>query len=119
MECILGVFCPHAEGSEEEEEEEEEESYGYWGRAGKMKAVAHLLRMWKTGNHRVLLFSQSKGMLNILERFIKHRKYSYRRMDGSTPVSTRQPMVNEFNRVSKRLFPLSGIIMQSNLADCD
>lgn len=79
---------------------EDEESYGYWRRSGKMSVVDALLKMWKVHNHRVLLFSQSKSMLNIFERFIKARGYSYRRMDGTTPISTRQPLVNEFNEVS-------------------
>ena len=38
-------------------------------------------------------------MLNILERFVASRGYSYQRMDGGTPISTRQPLINKFNEV--------------------
>ena len=78
---------------------ENEDSFGHWRRSGKMNVMDALLNMWKKQNHRVLLFSQSRIMLTILERFIKGRGYSYRRMDGTTPISTRQPLVNEFNEV--------------------
>ena len=45
--------------------------------------------------HRVLLFSQSRQMLNIIERFVNDVGWSHARLDGSTPVGTRQ--------VSKRI----------------
>ena len=83
---------------------EDEESYGHWRRSGKMHVMESLLKMWKTHGHRVLVFSQSRGMLNILERFVKDRGYIYRRMDGTTSITTRQPLVNEFNQVKGLLF---------------
>ncbi|XP_052070750.1 DNA excision repair protein ERCC-6-like [Mytilus californianus] len=72
--------------------------YGYYKRSGKMIVVEALLRLWKKQGHKVLLFSQSTVMLDILERFVAKPKYSYLRMDGSTPISTRQPLVNQFNK---------------------
>ncbi|VDI10453.1 DNA excision repair protein ERCC-6 [Mytilus galloprovincialis] len=72
--------------------------YGYYKRSGKMIVVEALLRLWKKQGHKVLLFSQSTVMLDILERFISKPKYSYLRMDGSTPISSRQPLVNQFNK---------------------
>lgn len=39
-------------------------------------------------------------MLDILEVFVKRNGYIYMRMDGGTPIGTRQPMVNKFNQVS-------------------
>ena len=38
-------------------------------------------------------------MLNILERFVSSRGYSYQRMDGGTSISARQPLINKFNQV--------------------
>lgn len=38
-------------------------------------------------------------MLDILEGFVTNGGYTYRRMDGTTPISTRQPLINEFNKV--------------------
>ncbi|PIO53836.1 helicase protein, partial [Teladorsagia circumcincta] len=46
---------------------------------------------------KVLIFSQFTSMLDILEVYLRIREYSYRRLDGSTPVMDRQEMINEFN----------------------
>ena len=73
--------------------------YGHWRRSGKMVVVESLLRLWSDQGHRVLLFSQTKMMLDILEGFVTSGGYTYRRMDGTTPISARQPLINEFNKV--------------------
>ena len=64
-----------------------------------MVVVESLLRLWREQGHRVLLFSQTKMMLDILEGFVNRGEYTYRRMDGTTSISTRQPLINEFNTV--------------------
>ena len=64
-----------------------------------MIVVQSLLKLWKEQGQRVLLFSQSKLMLDILEVFVIEQGYTYQRMDGGTQVSTRQPLVNKFNEV--------------------
>ena len=38
-------------------------------------------------------------MLNILESFVASQGYTYRRMDGSTSVASRQPLISKFNQV--------------------
>ena len=80
---------------------DQEESYGHWRRSGKMVVVESLLKLWRRQGHKVLIFSQSCGMLDILEIFVRGRGYTYQRMDGTTPISTRQPLVNKFNQVSE------------------
>ncbi|XP_065065513.1 DNA excision repair protein ERCC-6-like [Rhopilema esculentum] len=72
--------------------------YGFWKRSGKMIVVESLLRLWKEQNHKVLLFSQTRQMLDILESFVKESSYSYLRMDGSTSVGSRQPLIEKFNQ---------------------
>ncbi|KAL1228432.1 DNA excision repair protein [Trichinella pseudospiralis] len=64
---------------------------------GKMIVLHSLLKLWKQENHRILLFSQSRQMLNILEDFLKKRNYTYLRMDGTTAVGSRQSIVTAFN----------------------
>ncbi|XP_041364778.1 LOW QUALITY PROTEIN: DNA excision repair protein ERCC-6-like [Gigantopelta aegis] len=71
--------------------------YGYWRRSGKLIVVEALLRLWKKQRHRILLFSQSRMMLDILESFVVKQDYNYLRMDGTTPISARQPLVTKFN----------------------
>ncbi|XP_052775006.1 DNA excision repair protein ERCC-6-like isoform X2 [Mya arenaria] len=71
--------------------------YGYWKRAGKMIVVDALLKLWKKQGHRALFFSQSKQMLDIMEKYVQEKGYSYVRMDGGTGISSRQPLVQRYN----------------------
>lgn len=71
--------------------------YGNPERSGKMVVVRALLKMWKQQHHRVLLFCQTRQMLDIMETMIRHLDYRYLRMDGTTPVSQRMALVNEYN----------------------
>ena len=64
-----------------------------------MVVIESLLRLWRRQGHRVLLFSQTKMMLDIMEQFVVGEGYTYKRMDGTTPISTRQPLINQFNKV--------------------
>ncbi|KAK9701560.1 DNA repair protein rhp26 [Basidiobolus ranarum] len=72
-------------------------TYGQPEKSGKMQVVKALLELWKPQQHRVLLFSQTRQMQDILEQFIKSLGYEYRRMDGTTPIQHRIPLVEEFN----------------------
>ena len=52
------------------------------------------------GSHRVLVFAQLKGFLDIIEEELFRkamRGVSYLRMDGTTPVGQRQGIVDKFN----------------------
>ena len=88
---------------------EEERKYGYYKRAGKMIVVESLLKLWHQQGHRVLLFTQSTQMLTILEAFVQSRGYRYLRMDGTTSIAARQPLISRFNEVREQLKDLGGI----------
>ncbi len=91
---------PNHSGASSGYDPDDEESYGHWRRSGKMIVIESLLKLWKGQKHRVLMFSQSKIMLDIIERFVRGKNYTYSRMDGTTPISMRQSMVNKYNEVS-------------------
>lgn len=38
-------------------------------------------------------------MLNILEKFVTSKGYTYFRLDGSTPVASRQGLIKKYNEV--------------------
>lgn len=38
-------------------------------------------------------------MLHILEVFLRARGYSYLKMDGSTTIASRQPLITRYNQV--------------------
>lgn len=63
-----------------------------------MVVVAALLKIWKKQNHRVLLFTQSRAMIQIFEEFLRQHNYKYLKMDGSTSVGSRQPLIDKFNQ---------------------
>ncbi|XP_062852240.1 DNA excision repair protein ERCC-6 [Trichomycterus rosablanca] len=80
-----------------EEDLTEEEHFGYWKRSGKLIVVESLLRLWFKQGHRVLLFTQSRQMLEILEVFVRENGYSYFKMDGTTAIASRQPLIAKYN----------------------
>ncbi|KAM0800026.1 DNA repair protein-like protein Rhp26/Rad26 [Usnea florida] len=73
-------------------------NYGSGAKSGKMQVVKALLELWKEQGNKTLLFAQHRIMLDILEKFIGSiGGFNYRRMDGTTPIHTRQGLVDEFN----------------------
>ncbi|KAF9114472.1 hypothetical protein BGX27_010702 [Mortierella sp. AM989] len=93
---IVRKICNHADILGRELHKDEPD-YGHYSKSGKMVVVKALLQMWQKEKHRVLLFSQTRTMLDILEKFIKSEGYTYRRMDGTTPIQYRMGLVDEFN----------------------
>ena len=69
--------------------------------AGKLQALAQLLRKLKSGNHRVLIFTQMSKMLDILETFLNLNGHTYLRLDGGTGVDKRQRLMDRFNNDDK------------------
>ncbi|KAK2434708.1 chromatin remodeling [Trifolium repens] len=75
---------------------------------GKMRALEKLLLSWFSNGDKVLLFSYSVRMLDILEKFIIRKGYCFSRLDGSTPTNLRQSLVDDFNSSpSKQVFLIS------------
>lgn len=68
-----------------------------------MIVVETLLKLWHKQGHRVLVFTQSRQMLSIMEAFVKQADYKYLKMDGTTSVAARQPLINKFNQVSNNI----------------
>ncbi|KAI3994781.1 hypothetical protein MKX01_037332 [Papaver californicum] len=64
---------------------------------GKMRALEKLMSTWVLHGDKILLFSYSVSMLDILEKFLIRKGYCFSRLDGSTPTSSRQPLVDDFN----------------------
>ncbi|KAJ9170938.1 hypothetical protein P3X46_018998 [Hevea brasiliensis] len=75
---------------------------------GKMRALEKLMSSWASRGDKLLLFSYSVRMLDILEKFLIRKGYSFSRLDGSTPTNLRQSMVDDFNSSpSKQVFLIS------------
>lgn len=74
-----------------------DETFGHYRKSGKMMVVDALLKLWKSQGHKVLLFTQSRQMLKIFISYLNGREYKHMVMDGSTPIISRQTMIEEFN----------------------
>ena len=65
--------------------------------SGKVDKLASLLRTYKENGDRVLVFSQSTLVMNILERVMETLDMAFFRLDGSTNVNERQQMIDDFH----------------------
>nr|GMC72791.1 switch 2 [Ipomoea batatas] len=75
---------------------------------GKMRALEKLMFTWISQGDKILLFSYSVRMLDILEKFLIRKGYCFSRLDGSTPTGLRQSLVDDFNSSpSKQVFLIS------------
>ncbi|KAK9837571.1 hypothetical protein WJX74_000576 [Apatococcus lobatus] len=71
--------------------------YGALERSGKLTVTLKVLEAWQGQGHRALVFTQTQQMLDILERAAEAAGLRYHRMDGTTPVSLRSRLVDDFN----------------------
>ncbi|XP_074643856.1 uncharacterized protein LOC141900733 [Tubulanus polymorphus] len=65
---------------------------------GKMKILKGMLSVLRKEKSKVLLFSYSTKLLDIVEHYVISEGYEYRRLDGKVPDRQRHMMVREFNR---------------------
>eukprot|EP01022_Parablepharisma_sp_SALTPOND_P004350 TRINITY_DN120141_c0_g1_i1.p1 TRINITY_DN120141_c0_g1~~TRINITY_DN120141_c0_g1_i1.p1 ORF type:complete len:1326 (+),score=196.29 TRINITY_DN120141_c0_g1_i1:6098-10075(+) len=65
--------------------------------SGKMELLDMMLKQLKVDNHKVLIFSQFKIMLDLIEEYLNHKSYKWLRLDGGTPPSERQKLIDSFN----------------------
>eukprot|EP00026_Physarum_polycephalum_P000777 Phypoly_transcript_00778.p1 GENE.Phypoly_transcript_00778~~Phypoly_transcript_00778.p1 ORF type:complete len:1043 (+),score=239.81 Phypoly_transcript_00778:241-3129(+) len=71
--------------------------YGNWERSGKLRVVEQILPMWRQQGHKVLLFCQTRQMLDIVESFVREKEYKFLRLDGMTAIKQRMALVDTFN----------------------
>eukprot|EP00835_Amoeboradix_gromovi_P004637 NODE_373_length_9849_cov_0.356205.p1 type:complete len:819 gc:universal NODE_373_length_9849_cov_0.356205:5458-3002(-) len=74
-------------------------------KSGKCKVLQELLQKWHIAqdSNKVLIFCQTRQMLDVLENMVKLIDYKYLRMDGTTNIKYRSEIVNEFNN-NKEVF---------------
>ncbi|KAL2091731.1 hypothetical protein ACEWY4_011529 [Coilia grayii] len=65
--------------------------------SGKFNLLTRLLASLKDKGDRVVFFSQFTMMLDIVEVLLKHLDHRYIRLDGSTPISDRIGLIDNFN----------------------
>merc|ERR1719474_2523401 len=65
--------------------------------ASKMGVLLQILKELIGRKHRVLVFSQYKVILSMVEPILRENKMEFIRMDGDTKIEDRQKMVDQFN----------------------
>lgn len=66
--------------------------------SGKFRQLDKLLDEFKETGDRVLIFSQFKIMLDIIQEYLNLRKRQFVRLDGSTNVADRQALIDRYNK---------------------
>ena len=82
--------------------------------SGKLVLLDKLLPKLKEGGHRLLIFSQFKIMLDILEDYLSLRKFRFERIDGSITGKKRQMAIDRYQ--SKANMDTSFIMLLSTRA---
>lgn len=84
--------------------DESASAYGSAEASGKMMVLKKILGVWKQQGHRVLLFTQTRKMLDILESFVAGLGYEFCRLDGTTSVKERPALLDAFNAEDSKIF---------------
>lgn len=79
----------------------------YQGASGKLDSLRDLLLQVADGGHRVLIFSQFKGMLEKIEKELPDLGLTSFKITGSTPAHDRQEMTKAFNQGERDAFLIS------------
>jgi DNA excision repair protein ERCC-6 len=92
-----GTTHPSLQDDSSSTEDEFYEGGAIADQSGKLQVLSKILPLWKEQGHKVIIFTQWRKMLNIIERFTNMQGWKYARMDGNTSVSSRQRLVDKFN----------------------
>lgn len=79
----------------------------YDGESSKLESLRELLEQIQDGDHRVLIFSQFRGMLDIIEQELSQMGMESFKITGSTPAKERQEMTKAFNQGERSAFLIS------------
>jgi len=70
---------------------------------GKLARLGEMLQDFKRQGSKCVIFTQFSKMLDVLEAFISHHRFTYVRLDGTVKVEKRQGLVDCFN-ADERIF---------------
>jgi len=64
--------------------------------SGKMQALDSYLHSYDKAGNKVLIFSYSTNTLNLIEKYVRGKGYTFLRLDGSVPTCKRQSLIDQF-----------------------
>ncbi|KAI3896797.1 hypothetical protein MKW98_009650 [Papaver atlanticum] len=71
---------------------------------GKLEMLDRLLPKLKATDHRVLFFSTMTRLLDVMEEYLRWKRYRYLRLDGHTTGGDRGALIDEFNQPDSPAF---------------
>ncbi|KAF8821208.1 SWI2/SNF2-containing protein [Cardiosporidium cionae] len=114
----LRKCCNHPYLFDGAENEPYEEGNHIWKNAGKMIILEKLLVKLKKDGSRVLIFSGSTQMLDIIQDFLTLKEYLYERLDGSMRGEDRFEAIKRFTRIQEEVASLPFIFLLSSRSAC-
>lgn len=75
-----------------------------WRTAGKFELLDRILPKYQATGHRVLMFFQMTAIMDIMEDYLRYRKFEYLRLDGTTKSDERSDLLKEFNHPDSKYF---------------
>ncbi|CAN6459733.1 unnamed protein product [Victoria cruziana] len=103
----LRKICCHAymiEGAEPDVKDESETYRKLLDSSGKLHLLDKMMVKLKEQGHRVLIYSQFRHMLDILEDYLNYKNWSYERIDGMISGAERQIRIDRFNAKNSTRF---------------
>ena len=64
--------------------------------SAKLKKLDQMLVDLKKGDHKCLIYFQMTRMMDLMEEYLTYRQYKYIRLDGSSRLSDRRDLVNDW-----------------------
>jgi ATP-dependent helicase STH1/SNF2 len=75
-----------------------------WRTSGKFELLDRILPKYHATGHRVLMFFQMTAIMDIMEDFLRYRKFEYLRLDGTTKSDERSDLLRDFNEPGSKYF---------------
>lgn len=75
-----------------------------WRTAGKFELLDRILPKYKATGHRILMFFQMTAIMDIMEDYLRYRKFEFLRLDGTTKSDERSDLLREFNAPDSKYF---------------
>ena len=79
----------------------------YKGGSGKIDALLETVVQSIDEGHKILVFSQFTSVLSNISKVFKENEVSHYYLDGSTPIKTRNKLVEDFNKDDTSVFLIS------------
>ena len=77
-------------------------AYANYQLSGKFVVLQKLLDQWNTtDNNKLLIFSQTKKVLSIIELILVEKNIKFCRLDGDTDVKSRMAIITKFNNAQE------------------